>query len=108
MKASEIAAEILERQARTRHIKPGVLSSTVRKEVNARATREPLLDAREMAQHLGICVNTLNKLAKAGLPFYTISGFTRTGKGVRRRFRVSEVEAWLRVKQESQKDMEAP
>lgn len=107
MKASEIAAEIMERRERTRSLGTKSFPPTVRRAIAARGAPEPLLDAKEMARHLGVCVPTLNKLVKAGLPFFTISGFTYCGKGIRRRFRVSEVEAWLRARQEPKSDTEA-
>jgi excisionase family DNA binding protein len=53
-----------------------------------RAVMEPLLSARELAEILGVNLNYVYEQAAAGrLPSYKIGG--------NRRFRASEVEAWL-------------
>jgi excisionase family DNA binding protein len=53
-----------------------------------RAVIEPLLSARDLAEILGVNLNYVYEQAAAGrLPSYKIGG--------NRRFRASEVEAWL-------------
>ena len=96
MKASEIAAQLVERELRTRRLQPvhhpGV-QMAIKKLVGP---REPLLDPKELCAALGVCKATLNSMIKDGLPSYCLRGNARKF----RRFKMSEVEAWLRANSE--------
>lgn len=95
MKASEIAEQILERRERTRKL-IGVVNPGVQQAINAKVgQREPLLSTQELAAHLGFSVSTVLRMVREGLPKYTTRGFSR---GLKYRFKVSEVEAWMRSK----------
>ena len=97
MKASEIAAQLVERELRTRRIDGYGSSLHVRREMNKIVgPREPLLDPNELCAALGVCKATLNSMIKDGLPSYCLRGNARKF----RRFKMSEVEAWLRANSE--------
>lgn len=93
MKANEIAAQLVERELTTRRLQ-SVYSAGMKREVNKiTGPREPLLDSRELCVALTISQHTLRQMIKDGLPFFAIRGTVR----VNRRFKMSEVEAWLRA-----------
>jgi excisionase family DNA binding protein len=50
---------------------------------------EPLVTIDELARHIGVATKTIRRWRAYGLPFYG-------GAGTTLRFRVSEVEAWMR------------
>lgn len=97
MKASEIAAQLVERELRTRQIDGYGVTMHVKREMNKIAgRREPLLDPNELCAALGVCKATLYSMIKDGLPSYCLRGHARKS----RRFKMSEVEAWLRANSE--------
>lgn len=49
--------------------------------------REPWLTRRDLAEHLQVCVKTVDNLVAAGMPSIKPGRF--------RRFRLSQVEPWL-------------
>jgi excisionase family DNA binding protein len=55
---------------------------------------EPYVDLHAVLQHFSIARSKLEKLIREGLPMLRI--------GKSRRFRVTEVEEWLKAKQEGQ------
>lgn len=52
-----------------------------------RSTGEPWVSRKELAEHLGVCLKTVDNLVRAGMPSLKL--------GKSRRFRVSAVEGWL-------------
>ena len=95
MKASEIAAELLEKASRSRNIAPLRNPGVQRAMTKLIGPREPLLDQRELSAHLGITTTTLMALCKRGLPCYNIGN--PGGVNKRRRFKMSEVDAWMKA-----------
>ncbi len=57
------------------------------------APTEPFVTVDELAEHIGVTTRTLRRWRDQGMPHYM--------RGATLRFRVSEVEAWLRQNEPS-------
>jgi predicted DNA-binding transcriptional regulator AlpA len=67
--------------------------------------REPLFTAREVAAYLSVSLDHVFRLTKQGMPNVEIGSVG--GKKICRRYRMSEVDAWLKKRTQSNSEEKA-